>query len=143
MLALLRSRRFAPLFWTQLLGAFNDNVFKSALVVALTFGAFRDGAALETDALVNLATALLVLPFFLFSAFAGQLADRLDKATLTRALKATELGVMLLALVGFQLASLPLLAASARPRLTCRMTSPSSSTRRPPYDKGKTRTLRS
>ncbi|HJL26218.1 MAG TPA: MFS transporter, partial [Polyangiaceae bacterium LLY-WYZ-15_(1-7)] len=109
MLALLRSRRFAPLFWTQLLGAFNDNVFKSALVVALTFGAFRDGAALETDALVNLATALLVLPFFLFSAFAGQLADRLDKATLTRALKATELGVMLLALVGFQLASLPLL----------------------------------
>ena len=53
MLALLRSRRFAPLFWTQLLGAFNDNVFKSALVVALTFGAFRDGAALETDALVN------------------------------------------------------------------------------------------
>lgn len=108
MLALLRTRRFAPLFWTQLLGAFNDNLFKSALVVALTFGAFRD-AALPIDALVNLATALLVLPFFLFGSLAGQLADRFDKATLARALKLSELVAMILALVGFQLASLPLL----------------------------------
>lgn len=111
MLALLRTRRFAPLFWTQLLGAFNDNLFKSALVVALTFGAFRD-AALPIDALVNLATALLVLPFFLFGSLAGQLADRFDKATLARALKVGELVAMVLALVGFQLASLPLLFVS-------------------------------
>ncbi|MCU0676974.1 MAG: MFS transporter [Myxococcota bacterium] len=108
MLALLRTRRFAPLFWTQLLGAFNDNLFKSALVVALTFGAFRD-AALPIDALVNLATALLVLPFFLFGSLAGQLADRFDKATLARALKLAELVAMVVALVGFSLASLPLL----------------------------------
>ncbi len=111
MLALLRTRRFAPLFWTQLLGAFNDNLFKSALVVALTFGAFRD-AALPIDALVNLATALLVLPFFLFGSLAGQLADRFDKATLARALKVGELVAMVLALVGFSLASLPLLFVS-------------------------------
>lgn len=111
MLALLRTRRFAPLFWTQLLGAFNDNLFKSALVVALTFGAFRD-AALPIDALVNLATALLVLPFFLFGSLAGQLADRFDKAKLARALKVGELVAMVLALVGFQLASLPLLFVS-------------------------------
>jgi 1-acyl-sn-glycerol-3-phosphate acyltransferase len=111
MLALLRTRRFAPLFWTQLLGAFNDNLFKSALVVALTFGAFRD-AALPIDALVNLATALLVLPFFLFGSLAGQLADRFDKAKLARALKVAELVAMGLALIGFQLASLPLLFVS-------------------------------
>lgn len=111
MLALLRTRRFAPLFWTQLLGGFNDNLFKSALVVALTFGAFRD-AALPIDALVNLATALLVLPFFLFGSLAGQLADRFDKAKLARALKVGELVAMVLALIGFSLASLPLLFVS-------------------------------
>ncbi|MCB1934255.1 MAG: hypothetical protein KDI45_17525, partial [Candidatus Accumulibacter sp.] len=105
---LLRARRFAPLFWTQLLGAFNDNLFKSALVVALTFGAFRR-ADLPIDTLVNLATALLVLPFFLFGSLAGQLADRFDKATLARGLKVAELVAMVVALVGFQLGSLPML----------------------------------
>ncbi|MCB9623836.1 MAG: MFS transporter, partial [Sandaracinus sp.] len=108
MLGLLTTRRFAPLFWTQLLGAFNDNLFKSALVVALTFGAFRR-ADLPIDTLVNLATALLVLPFFLFGSLAGQLADRFDKATLARGLKVAELVAMVVALVGFQLGSLPLL----------------------------------
>ncbi len=105
---LLRARRFGPLFWTQLWGALNDNLFKSALVAMLTFGALaRSGAAL--DQLVNLATGLLVLPFFLFSAMAGELADRCDKAKLARILKGTELGVMLLAGLGFALNSLPLL----------------------------------
>ncbi|MEZ4248283.1 MAG: MFS transporter [Polyangiales bacterium] len=108
MLGLLTTRRFAPLFWTQLLGAFNDNLFKSALVVALTFGAFRR-ADLPIDTLVNLATALLVLPFFLFGSLAGQLADRFDKATLARGLKVAELVAMVVALVGFQLGSLPML----------------------------------
>ncbi len=111
MLSLLRSRRFAPLFGTQLLGAFNDNLFKSALMVALTFGTYRD-AALPVDALVNLATALLVLPFVLFGSLAGQLADRFDKAALARTLKAAEVGAMVLALIGFQLGSLPLLFGS-------------------------------
>lgn len=108
MLALLRTRRFAPLFWTQLLGAFNDNLLKSALVVALTFGAFRRGDAPE-GLLVNLATALLVLPFFLFGSLAGQLADRSDKARLARWLKRAEIGAMSLALVGFLVGSVPTL----------------------------------
>ncbi len=111
MLKLLRARRFAPLFWTQLFGAFNDNFFKSALVVTLTFGAMSS-TELSTDALVNLSTALLVLPFFLFSAVAGQLADRIDKSRLIRILKMTELGVMVIALIGFTMGSLPLLFAA-------------------------------
>lgn len=108
MTRLLRTRRFAPLFFTQLLGALNDNLFKSALIVTLTVGAAAQGD-LSVDALVNLASALLIAPFFLFSSAAGQLADRLDKARLVRWLKLTELGVMGLAVIGFYLGSLPLL----------------------------------
>ena len=77
-------------------------------MVTLTFGAMRS-TEWSIDSLVNLSTALLVLPFFLFSALAGQLADRFDKARLIRALKVTELLVMLVALVGFVISSLPLL----------------------------------
>ncbi len=105
---LLASRRFFPLFATQLLGALNDNLFKSGLIVALTVGA-ATRTGLGVDALVNLASAALILPFFLFSALAGQLADKLDKARLIQALKVTELLVMGLAVVGFKLESLPLL----------------------------------
>ena len=108
LIPLLRTRRFAPLFVTQLLGALNDNVFKSALVVVVTVGtAARAGA--PSDTLVNLASALLILPFFVFSALAGQLADKLDKARLVRALKLIEVLVMVLAAVGFHLGSLPML----------------------------------
>lgn len=107
-MSLLRTRRFAPLFLTQLLGALNDNLFKSALVVVLTFDvAGRTG--LGVDTLVNLSTALLILPFFLFSALAGQLADRFEKSRLIRALKVCEIAVMGLAVVGFHLQSVPLL----------------------------------
>ncbi|NOY94339.1 MAG: MFS transporter [Deltaproteobacteria bacterium] len=111
MLTLLRSRRFAPLFFTQLLGALNDNLFKSALVITLTFGVTAR-TEVSLDALVNMSSALLILPFFLFSALAGQLADNFDKAWLTRTLKRVEFGVMLLAVLGFQLNSLPLLFAA-------------------------------
>lgn len=110
-LHLLGTRRFSPLFWTQLLGAFNDNLFKSALVVTLTFGTLRS-SGLSVDALVNATTVLLVFPFFLFSALAGQLADRVDKARLIQRLKLSELLVMLLALGGFLAESLPLLFAA-------------------------------
>ncbi len=108
MLHLLRSRRFAPLFWTQLLGAFNDNLFKSALVVTLSFGDLRS-RGVEADVLVNGTTAALVAPFFLFSALAGQLADRVDKARLVRLLKWTEALVMWLAVAGFLLGNVALL----------------------------------
>jgi 1-acyl-sn-glycerol-3-phosphate acyltransferase len=105
---LLRSRRFHPLFLTQLLGALNDNLFKSALVMTITFGvASRSGVSLS--GLLNLASALLILPFFVFSALAGQLADKLEKSRLVRALKLAEAAIMVVATVGFLLESVPLL----------------------------------
>ena len=110
MLDLLANRRFAPLLLTQALGALNDNLFKGALVALVTFRA--RAAGLSAEALVQLSTALLMLPFFLFSALAGQLADRFDKARLMRLLKAAELGVMLLAAVGFASGNLWLLFAA-------------------------------
>ena len=108
MLTLLRSRRLGPLFWTQFFGSFGDNLLKSSLIAALSFGVFRY-SSFSTDTLVNFSTALLVLPFFVFSALAGEIADRVDKATLIRALKLTELAVMLLAFLGFFFESIPVL----------------------------------
>ncbi|MFK7987770.1 MAG: MFS transporter [Sandaracinaceae bacterium] len=108
MTRLLFRRRFLPLFVTQLLGALNDNLFKSALVVTLTVGATAQ-SGLAVDTLVNMASVCLILPFFVFSALAGQLADKFDKATLIRRLKWVELGVMGLAVAGFWADSLPLL----------------------------------
>jgi len=96
---LLRSRRFAPFFWTQFQGALNDNVFKNALVILLAFGAAA--STLTTDTLVNLAGGVFILPFFLFSATAGQLADKYDKARLIRLVKILEIGVMTIAALGF------------------------------------------
>ncbi|MCB1962285.1 MAG: MFS transporter [Rhodocyclaceae bacterium] len=103
--ALLRQRRFLPFFLTQFLGAFNDNLYKNALVVLITFEAARY-TALSSGVLVNLAAGLFILPFFLFSATAGQLADKFDKGTLMRRIKALEIGIMALAAVAFALDSL-------------------------------------
>ena len=72
---LLKERRFAPFFGVQFLGALNDNVFKQALVILLTYST-ASYTTMSTDILQNLAQALFVLPFFLFSATAGQLADK-------------------------------------------------------------------
>jgi 1-acyl-sn-glycerol-3-phosphate acyltransferase len=108
---LLSQRRFGPFFATQFLGAFNDNVFKNALVLLVAF----QGAsltALSSDVVVNLAGALFVLPFFLFSATAGQLADKYDKARLIRLVKLLEIAIMTVGAAGFVLSSLPLLLAA-------------------------------
>jgi hypothetical protein len=108
---LLSQRRFGPFFATQFLGAFNDNVFKNAVVLLVAF----QGAsltALSSDVVVNLAGALFVLPFFLFSATAGQLADKYDKARLIRFVKLLEIAIMAVGAAGFVLASLPLLLAA-------------------------------
>jgi 1-acyl-sn-glycerol-3-phosphate acyltransferase len=91
---LLAERRFAFLFWTQFLGAFNDNVFKNALIVLFTLSPPRD-LPLGRDALVNVASGMLVLPFFLFSATAGQLAEKMEKSRLIRATKLVEIALML------------------------------------------------
>ena len=105
---LLQTRRFAPFFITQFLGAFNDNLFKNALVVLLTYRAAQ-WTDLSPVILANLAAGVFILPFFLFSASAGQLADKYDKARLARAVKALEIAIMLLVGLGFWRQSLTLL----------------------------------
>jgi 1-acyl-sn-glycerol-3-phosphate acyltransferase len=106
--ALLRTRRFLPLFLTQFLGAFNDNLYKTALLVVVVFGL----AESEADLLTNLAAGLFIAPFFLFSAAAGQLADRFDKARIIRLTKTAEIFIMALAAWGWATASTPLLFAA-------------------------------
>jgi 1-acyl-sn-glycerol-3-phosphate acyltransferase len=106
--SLLKTRRFGPFFATQFLGAFNDNLFKNALVVLLTFQATQ-WTSLAPELLTNLAAGIFILPFFLFSATAGQLADKFDKARLARLVKVFEAGIMVIAAAGFQWHSLFLL----------------------------------
>lgn len=106
--SLLKARRFAPFFSTQFLGAFNDNLFKNALVVLLTFQA-ASWTSLDPGILANLAAGIFILPFFIFSATAGQLADKYDKALLSRLVKLLEVVIMLLAGLGFAMHSLPVL----------------------------------
>jgi acyl-[acyl-carrier-protein]-phospholipid O-acyltransferase / long-chain-fatty-acid--[acyl-carrier-protein] ligase len=93
---LLHQRRFLPLFATQFLGAFNDNLFKTSLVLMITFHLAAD-APIGPEILVNLAQGLFILPFFLFSAVAGQLADKCEKTYLIRLVKFAELLIMGLA----------------------------------------------
>jgi len=105
---LLKARRFAPFFGTQFLGAFNDNLFKNALIVLLTFQA-ASWTAIAPEVLTNLAAGIFILPFFLFSATAGQLADKYDKAKLARLVKLLEIVIMGVALLGFSTHSLEVL----------------------------------
>jgi 1-acyl-sn-glycerol-3-phosphate acyltransferase len=109
--ALLKQRRFGPFFWTQFLGAFNDNVFKTALLTILTFEAL-DWTALDSGLLNNLIPGLFILPFVLFSATAGQLADKVEKSKLARLVKVFEIGIMLLAGAGWMTHQLWLLIAA-------------------------------
>lgn len=101
---LLTQRRFLPFFLSQSLGAFNDNVFKQGLVALVVFvGAIDVGMSSATFSL--LAGALFILPYFLFSALGGQLADKYDKSRLARWIKALEVALMLVATAGFLLKS--------------------------------------
>ncbi|MGH8520870.1 MAG: MFS transporter, partial [Gammaproteobacteria bacterium] len=79
--SLLRERRFVPFFWTQFLGAFNDNVYKNALVIMFAFQV-ASLSAQDANALINLSAAIFILPFFLFSATSGQIADKYEKSRL-------------------------------------------------------------
>jgi 1-acyl-sn-glycerol-3-phosphate acyltransferase len=105
---LLTTRRFGPFFVTQTLGAFNDNIFKNALVILLAFGVAGLSQA-DVDLYVNLAAGLFILPFFLFSATAGQLAEKYDKAAIIRAVKVFEIAIMLCAVVALHFRSVPFL----------------------------------
>ncbi len=108
---LLGERRFGPFFATQLLGAFNDNVFKNALVILIAFQA-AGLAGLPPEVTVNLAAGVFILPFFLFSATAGQLADKYDKARIMRLVKLAEVGIMIVAAIGFVRGDVPTLFAA-------------------------------
>lgn len=98
---LLGQRRFLPLFVTQFLGAFNDNLFKTAMVVLVIYQIYSDPTK-EAD-FSALAGALFILPFFLFSALSGQLADGRDKAPLIRIIKTVEIGIMVFGAAGLML----------------------------------------
>ena len=108
---LLGARRFVPFFITQFLGAFNDNVFKNALFILIAFQSIYAGSS-NSHYIINLASILFILPFLLFSAIAGQVADRLEKSTLIRRIKMAEICIMLFAAVGFYLENVPLLLAA-------------------------------
>lgn len=101
-LGLLKRRRFLPLFTTQFLGAFNDNLFKTAMVLFATYEIFAD--ARQESFFNALAAALFILPFFLLSALAGQIADTSDKARITRLVKIWEVGIMIVGGTGLLLA---------------------------------------
>ncbi|MDD2783806.1 MAG: MFS transporter, partial [Sulfuricurvum sp.] len=107
---LLKTRRFAPLFTTQFLGAFNDNLFKNTLAVILTFQA-AEWTSLSAGLIAPLIGAVFILPFFLFSGLAGEVADSFDKARLARIVKVWETALMIIATVGFSVHSFGLLMA--------------------------------
>jgi len=108
---LLLERRFAPFFGVQFLGAMNDNVFKQALVILLAYQT-ATFTTMSSDVLQNVAQALFILPFFLFSATAGQLADKYEKSRLISVTVAIELVVMMLGAAGFFMHDLTLLLAA-------------------------------
>ena len=105
--AFFATRRFAPLFTTQFLGAFNDNLFKTAMLFLIAFHLADNSARAAT--LVTAAAGVFILPFFLFSGVAGRLADAVDKARVARGVKLAEVVILGLGGVGLLLASVPLL----------------------------------
>jgi len=106
--AILCTRRFMPLFATQFLGALNDNVFKNALIILITYQV-ASLAGMSAQSLVAMAAGIFILPFLLFSATAGRLADSYEKSRLISIIKCIEILLMGLASLGFYLQSIPLL----------------------------------
>ena len=106
--SLLSARRFAALFWCQFLSALNDNLIKNALAMLVVYKlAMENGPVIGT-----LAGAVLIVPFFIFSGVAGQLADKFDKAFIASRLKLMEIPVAIIAAIGFLIPSVPLLFAA-------------------------------
>src|SRR5438270_5185064 len=106
----LRARRFLPLFATQFLGAFNDSLFKQAVVLFVTYQLFSNPA--NEFQFSAIAQGLFIVPFFLCSAWSGQLADDHDKARLIRISKLAEIGIMIAGGAGIMLANIPLMLAA-------------------------------
>jgi MFS family permease len=107
---LLLRRRFLPIFVTQFLGAFNDNLFRTAMVLLVIYGIYRNAEQEATFSAI--AGGLFILPFFLLSALAGQLADAIDKARIIRLVKTAEIVIMVFGAAGLLLHNIPLLLAA-------------------------------
>ena len=107
---LLRTRRFLPIFATQFLGAFNDNLFRTAMIMLVIYGIYRDAEQEATFSAI--AGGLFILPFFLLSALAGQLADATDKAKIIRIVKTAEILIMIVGAIGLYYHIIWLLLAS-------------------------------
>ena len=105
---LLKSERFLPLFITQFFGAFNDNVFKNAFLIWFTYD-IAQKLEMNAQIMVTIASGLFILPFFLFSALAGQLADKYEKSTLVQIIKIAEIIIMAFSFVGFYFENIHLL----------------------------------
>ena len=95
-----RNRGFWPFFFTQFSGAFNDNVFKNAIGILIAYRAYSIGG-ISPEQMVSLCGGIFILPFFLFSAISGQLADKFSKPALIRIIKALEIAIMTLGMIGF------------------------------------------
>ena len=128
LMQLLTTRRFAPLFITQFLGAFNDNLLKSALAIIVTYRLAERGG-LDAASLVMVAGGLFIAPFFLFSGASGTLADQIDKAVIARWVKVAEIAIMALGAWGLSEQSLPLLLATLFASARIRPSSVRSNTR--------------
>jgi hypothetical protein len=107
---LVKTRRFLPIFVTQFLGAFNDNLFRTAMVMLVIYGIYRDAA--QEAAFSAIAGGLFIAPFFLLSALSGQLADARDKAAIVRIVKTAEILIMLVGAAGLLIHNIPLLLAA-------------------------------
>src|SRR6476620_6407016 len=106
-LHLLKTRRFLPLFATQFLGAFNDNLFRTSMIMLVIYGIYKSEAQEATFSAI--AGGLFILPFFLLSALSGQLADAMDKARIVRIVKTAEILIMVAGAAGLLIQSVPLL----------------------------------
>lgn len=102
------TRRFFPLFLTQFLGAFNDNLFRQAVIILITFR-FASEVGMSPPMLTNLAVGLFILPFFIFSALAGQLADKFEKRDQIFWIKVWEIGLMIIGAAAFHMENLALM----------------------------------
>lgn len=110
--SLLMGRRFGPFFFTQFLGAFNNNVFKNALLILIAYQ-ISSVRFFTTDTLINVSAGLFILPFFLFSATAGKFADKYEKSFLIRIVKACEIMIMILAAIALSIQSVAILLGTA------------------------------
>ncbi|MEZ0225479.1 MAG: MFS transporter, partial [Alphaproteobacteria bacterium] len=99
-MSILTSRRFLPLFTTQFLGAFNDSMFKNAIAMLVTYK-LAESVSVQPAILVAISGGIFILPFFLFSAMAGQISDKMDRARIARYVKIAEIVIMLFAVGGF------------------------------------------